>query len=308
MRYLNLLLLLVITCSFATAQKKKTPAASLAAADSAFLATNYAKSIPLYESALKDAAIAKVVQPWYRLGQACHNTKDYSKALAAYAEAEKINGRLPGLRLNMARAFSASGDVANAKARLDSIVVTGFGNHKLLASDPELENLRKTPGYKAIENQAYANSHPCLNLAEARLFDFWLGEWNVFVTANMSVQAGINRVTRESGGCVILENWESQGPHSGLSLNYFDPSSNKWQQKWAGSGQDILEFYDGVYSDSAMRFKWDGRNQDGTKFMGRLTFTNMESGNVRQHSERSDDEGKTWTSVYDFTYVRVKKN
>jgi tetratricopeptide (TPR) repeat protein len=304
MRYSCLLLFLVIICAQATAQKKKTPAASLAAADSAYVATNFARAIPLYESALKDASIAKVAQPWFRLGQSYHNTRDYTKALAAYAKAEKINGRFTGLRVNMAKAFSASGDLANAKVRLDSVIALGFGNYKILAQDPDFENFRKSNDYKSVSDRAIANAYPCLNLPAARAFDFWLGEWNVYVTANPSVQAGVNKITSLSSGCVLLESWESRGPHNGVSINYLDPTSGKWQQKWAGSGQDVLEFYDGEYADGAMRFKWDGRNPDGTKFMGKLTFTNMESGNVRQHSQRSDDGGGTWVDVYDFTYEK----
>jgi hypothetical protein len=103
-----------------------------------------------------------------------------------------------------------------------------------------------------------------------------------------------------------MENWESQGPHNGVSINYYDPANGKWKQKWAGSGQDIMEFYDGQYMDSIMRFKYDIVNADGTVKPGMLEFTNMESGNVRQHFQRSDDGGKSWQTVYDFTYVRRK--
>jgi hypothetical protein len=307
MRNLILLLLFVITCAHATAQKKKTPAANLAAADSSFLQADYDRAIPLYEVALKDPVIAKGVQPWYRLAQSYHNLRNLPKAIGAYTTAEKINGRIPFLRVNMARALSASGEITNATVMLDSALVQGFGNYKLLASDADFENLRKSNNFKSMTDRAYANSHPCASLPAAHAFDFWLGEWKVYVTANPTVQAGVNHITSQSGGCVLLESWTSQGPHEGVSINYLDPVSGKWQQKWAGSGQDVVEFYDGEYTDGAMRFKWDGTNADGTKFMGRLTFTNMDNGNVRQHSERSDDGGKVWRSVYDFLYVKVGK-
>jgi len=306
MRIFITLLICVLTWCNADAQKKKGPKPTLARADSVFMTGDYAKAIPLYEAVLKDPKIATQVLPWYRLAVSYHNGGDFTKALAAYAKAEKINPRQQGLRLNMAKAFSASGDVANAKLRLDSVLASGFGNHKLLAQDPDFENLRKSELFKSIEDRAYANSHPCASLPAAHAFDFWLGDWDVFLTSNLSIKTGFNSITSRSGGCVILENWEAQGPHTGMSLNYFDPTSNKWQQKWAGSGQDIQEFYDGEYTDGAMRFKWDGTNPDGTKFMGKLTFSNLPNGNVRQHSESSSDGGKTWADVYDFTYVKRK--
>lgn len=306
MRILNTLVICLLIWSAAGAQKKKTSKPTLAKADSIFMTGNYSASIPLYEAVLRDPKTSTLVLPWYRLGQSYHNTNDYSKALAAYAKAEKINPRQPGLRLNMAKAFSVTGDVTNAKLRLDSALANGYANHKLLAQDPDLENLRKTDSYKPIEDRAYANSHPCANLPAAHAFDFWLGDWDVFLTSNPSIKTGFNSITSRSGGCVILESWESQGPHSGVSINYLEPTSGKWQQKWAGSGQDIVEFYDGEFSDGAMRFKWDGTNPDGTKFPGQLTFSNMSNGNVRQHSQRSNDGGRTWIDVYDFTYVKRK--
>jgi hypothetical protein len=55
-----------------------------------------------------------------------------------------------------------------------------------------------------------------------------------------------------------------------------------------------------------MRFKWDSPNPDGTLGLGRLTFSKLENGNVRQHSETSSDGGKTWKTAYDFTYIKRK--
>ncbi len=279
MRALTLLIAALFVLNFSEAQKKKASKKS---------------TVPLSADSL------------YRLGQKYHNNNDYKSAIEAYTRAEKINPRLQGLRLNMAKAFSAMGDLANAKLRLDSAVANGFGNTKVLAQDPELENLRRSDLYKPIEDRAYANSHPCSDLPAARAFDFWLGDWDVYLFTNPTVKTGFNRITSQSGGCVILESWESQGPHSGMSINYFDPGNGKWKQKWAGSGQDIQEFYDGEYTDGVMAFKFDGSNPDGSKFIGKLTFTKMPNGDVRQHSESSNDDGKTWSDVYDFIYVKRK--
>lgn len=215
------------------------------------------------------------------------------------AEAQKINSLL-----KMAKTYSAKGDVASAKQRLDSAIALGFGNTKVLAEDPDFENLRKSKFYQSLADRAYANSHPCANLPAAHAFDFWLGEWDVYLTSNRAIKTGTSHITSQSGGCVILESWESQGPHTGVSINYFDPTNGKWKQKWAGSSQDITEFYDGEYSEGIMTFKSDGLNPDGTTNVGKLTFTKMPTGEVRQHSQSSNDGGKTWTDVYDFIYVR----
>ena len=45
---------------------------------------------------------------------------------------------------------------------------------------------------------------------------------------------------------------------------------------------------------------------DGKKNKGRFTFFNQGPDQVRQLNEISADEGKTWQTVYDFTYIRKK--
>lgn len=305
MKLTSVLLLIVVSfCTFAQKKKSTAPKATIAHADSLFAAGKQKEAIATYEAALKDPNV-KDARAWFRVGTAYLNAKDYNRSLQALVRAFHMNRTMPGVRIAIVRANSALGNIDETVAQLDSLIITGFGNYKLMDSDPELANLRKDPRYKGLRDRAIAMAYPCLALPEARQFDFWLGSWDVFVTANMSVKAGENKITRASEGCVILENWEASGPHRGMSMNYYDPILRKWQQKWAGSGQDIMEFNEGEYADNIMRFKFTGNNPDGTTFPGRLTFTNMtDSGRVRQHSERTSDGGKTWQTIYDFTYVR----
>jgi hypothetical protein len=274
MKYLLIVTLTLL--SFATvAQKKKTNQTkaalkpSVTRADSLFNAGSYKDASVMYEAVLKDPA-------------------------------NILNARL---RFALARNYAALNEVDKAFIMLDSAIAKGFANHKILETDTRLGSVRNDTRYNALHDRVIAAAYPCLSLPEAHAFDFWLGDWDVYATANPSFKTGFNRITRASKGCVILENWESTGPHQGMSINYLDPVDRKWKQKWAGSARDITEFFDGEYVDNAMRFKFIGRDPDGTPFSGRLTFTNMEPGKVRQHSERTDDGGKTWQTIYDFTYI-----
>jgi tetratricopeptide (TPR) repeat protein len=306
MKSILLCLLVVVAMADVTAQKKKkSNKPTLAFADSLFLKPDYKAAIPAYESILKEAANKSNAQTWNRLGLSYLNVGDYAKSILAFDEVYKLNPRFQFLFVNRAKAYSAVNDVSKSIQMLDSAVAKfGFGNFRVLETDPAFENLRKDSRYKQVYDKIYASAYPCLNLPEARQFDFWLGDWDVYLTSNPSVKTGFNRITQQSGGCVILESWEAQGPHRGVSINYYDPTSKNWNQKWAGSGQDITEFYEGKYENGAMRFKWDVPKPDGKFNQGRLTFTNMEPGKVRQHSEQSTDEGKTWQTVYDFTYIK----
>ncbi|MEI9920578.1 MAG: tetratricopeptide repeat protein [Bacteroidota bacterium] len=299
--YLTLLILASLT---SVAQKKKiTP--TISRADSLFTAGNFKDAVTTYIAALKDPTAAKDVRAWYRLGASWFNLSDYSKALPPFEKAWTINSKQPGLRLGLARVYSQLNNNDKAIAMLDSTIANGFANEKFFDSDPSLENVRKDPRYAQVRERSMDVSYPCRKLPESKLFDFWIGDWDVSPTSNPSSITGFNRITKVAQGCIILENWQSvTGPHEGMSINYYDAIDKKWKQKWAGSGQDVQDFYDGEYVDNAMRFRFTGRNTDGTTFTGRLIFTNMAPGKVRQHSERTDDEGKTWQTIYDLMYIR----
>ena len=90
---------------------------------------------------------------------------------------------------------------------------------------------------------------------------------------------------------------------TGKSLNFYDASLHKWRQTWADSSGGVSEFA-GEYKDGALRFEGESHTPVGTKIMRRLTFFNLGPDRVRQFSEASKDDGKTWTVDYDFTYVR----
>jgi len=244
-------------------------------------------------------------RPTKARGDSLFAAGNYKEAVIAYEGVWATKSRPAGLRLALARTYAALNNNDRALVMIDSAITAGFNNVNILDTDPFFETVRKDARYAGLHERALDVAYPCRNLPQSRVFDFWLGDWDVYPTANPTFKTGFNRITKAAQGCVIVENWEAtNGQHEGMSINYFDPVEGKWKQKWAGSGQDIQDFYDGEYADSAMRFKFIGRNPDGTPFTGRLTFTNMEPGKVRQHSERTGDEGKTWQTIYDLTYIR----
>lgn len=308
-RTILFLALTIMLATYCYSQKSKKPKVTLAFADSLFTAQQYLAAAPMYVSLLTQPEIKTNAITWNRLGVSYFNLKKYGEAISAFQEVYKINPKFQFLFINFAKSYAASNNVTKAIQMIDSAISRGgFGNYKLLENDPAFANLKADSRYKDVYDRVYKMAYPCMSIPESRQFDFWLGEWDVFVTANMSIKAGVNKITLESGGCVVLESWEATGPHKGVSINYYDPSDSAWHEYWSGSGQDILKFYDGKFENNAMRFKWDSPNQDGTMGLGRLTFSKLDNGNVRQHSERSSDQGKTWQTVYDFTYIKRKKD
>ncbi len=310
MRTAFVLILFLAASSLAIAQGKKKSKAPLtpAYADSLYSAGAFTQAIPAYTKLLKDPAHAKAAQMWFRLGACYHNTSDYANAATSY-EASTSRGTVPGIHLNLAKVYSMLGKTDLAAAQLDSAIRKGrYSNFFVLDSDPELANFKKSAAYAPTVEKMKALAFPCTAKPEARQFDFWLGEWDVYPYAQPnSAAVGYNHITQMASGCVIQENWKAlTAPHTGTSINYFDINTGKWHQRWVASNLNMTDFYDGEFKDGAMHFKWDVPNPGGTPLPGRLTFTNIEDGKVRQHAEISQDGGKSWQTSYDLLYIRRK--
>jgi hypothetical protein len=146
----------------------------------------------------------------------------------------------------------------------------------------------------------------CMSIPQAREFDFWIGDWDAYVTGTTTL-AGYSRIEMASGGCMILENWTSVGqPFSGKSINFVDPATHKWKQVWVGSnGLNVSEFLNGVYTDGAMRFEFEEKQPDGKGRQVKFHFYNVSDSEVRQVHQTSVD-GNEWVTTYDFTYKRAR--
>jgi hypothetical protein len=157
--------------------------------------------------------------------------------------------------------------------------------------------------------QNSADAFPCMRDKKLREFDFWLGDWNVYKNGT-DIMVGESKIELASGGCMVLENWTAKGPapHNGKSMNYVNPATGRWEQLWIGSGginvNNPQKFVNGEYSDNALRFTFEQVSPTGAKQIGRFIFFNIGPNEVRQFNEVSNDNGKTWTTVYDFTYKR----
>ncbi|MGE0045383.1 MAG: hypothetical protein AB7J28_08075 [Hyphomonadaceae bacterium] len=144
---------------------------------------------------------------------------------------------------------------------------------------------------------------PTCDTPNHRAFDFWIGEWDAYVTGTENM-AGRSTIAREDAGCVITEHWRSQRvTYSGRSLNMYDRITGRWEQFWVDSTGNITHFIGGAH-EGGMRLVAEDDVGPGqaTPVFNRMTFTPNPDGSVRQHGEQSSDRGATWTTSYDFTY------
>jgi hypothetical protein len=131
---------------------------------------------------------------------------------------------------------------------------------------------------------------PC-SAPENRQFDFWLGDWRVFKPDGSL--AGMNRITREYGGCVVHEHYVTGKGYSGESLNIYDASRKLWHQSWVDSDGLLL----------TLEGRWDGKSMVLEGMKQRITWTPNADGSVRQLWESAGSTGG-WTVVFDGKYTR----
>ncbi|HYE69919.1 MAG TPA: hypothetical protein VD932_00160 [Aquabacterium sp.] len=143
--------------------------------------------------------------------------------------------------------------------------------------------------------------------ADHRQFDFWLGHWDVFLPDGS--RAGENRIEAVANGCALLETWQGRSGFAGSSLNSYDSVARQWRQHWVDSQAGRLALAGGW---DGQRMVLSGESADakrpGLRLLDRIAWTPQADGSVRQLWERSEDGGKTWATVFDGRYVRVKRS
>jgi len=141
-------------------------------------------------------------------------------------------------------------------------------------------------------------AHTRCKAPEQRQFDFWVGRWTVFGADGNKV--GENSIELVDNGCALIERWRGNGGVSGTSLNSWDADTRQWHQHWVDSQGGLLRLA-GALQGTRMVLAGSG---PATTRRERISWTPAADGTVRQHWEGSDDDGSTWTTVFDGRYVR----
>ena len=151
----------------------------------------------------------------------------------------------------------------------------------------------------AIAADAAPPTAPCAG-AENRQFDFWIGDWRV--AKPDGTFAGMNRITREYGGCVIHEHYATGKGYTGESLNMYDAARAVWHQTWVDDGGLLLTL-EGKWNGKSMVLEGLAPGANGALGKQRITWTPNADGSVRQLWEAADDKG-AWSVVFDGRYTK----
>lgn len=241
---------------------------------------------------------------WEQLGMSQQGKGAYREAAASFQKALDA-GYPPNGKYNLACALARLGESEKAIALLQELSDAGVGPLPL-ATDTDMDSLRKDSRFQAILQRAREAMEPCLHPdkhPEYRQLDFWLGKWDVFDPAGTKV--GESHVDLILKNCVVSENWTDTVGGAGKSYNKYNVAAGKWEQFWVADN-GTTTYFTGEAGDGEMRYVHERKLKDGRTLIRHMTFSKLSEGKVRQFSQRSLDGGKTWITEYDFTYVPRK--
>lgn len=296
--WLMVLVIVVVAArpTVAYAQDPTAAAAAVAKGDYAVAIEQYTKLVGQNPS---DARWSE------QLGIAYLQVGKYAEARQSLQEAIDKGFVAPAGKYNLACAYARLGEKRRALDLLGELVASGavFA----IGSDPDFASLSDEPKFKDLVSQVQRNRQPCKDAQlhpEYRQFDFWVGDWDVF-SGNQKV--GENHVQSILGGCVVFENWRSSAGGEGKSFNKFNPVTKEWEQFWVADNGTTLH-YVGQLVDGEMRYSFESHTPAGQVLLNHLTFSRVSENRVRQLSQVSTDAGKTWSTGYDFIYVKKLEN
>ncbi len=140
---------------------------------------------------------------------------------------------------------------------------------------------------------------PCADAAYEQ-FDFWLGSW--IVHGADGTHSGENRIEKSADGCRLDEHWTSSQGGGGFSINFYDPTLERWQQLWV-SANGVIDIEGGLV-DGSMVLEGEIRYRSNGASNGfRGTWTELEDGRVRQFFEQQVDG--EWQPWFEGFYTKV---
>lgn len=290
---LTISLLLITFYSFSQSVKDK--------ADELYQSGKFKKAISLYEKYRNSNRLDSLTL--YRLGISYGTVEDYKKAIATLKTAIEENF-YPGFTYGQIARFAAlENNDEDLYTSIDSLLKYNPGSFALIKKDSVFEKYLEIQKFSDKLTQMEYKSYPCLSNEKSRLFDFWIGKWDVIASGR---KAGINEIIRANGGCAIHESYITPGAYTGQSINFLDPEDNLWKQYWVGSSGDVYSFSE-VESTTGKIVFLAKSNASGKETWTRLTFThNQDKDEVTQLFESSADMGKTWKQGFNGLYQKIK--
>jgi hypothetical protein len=170
----------------------------------------------------------------------------------------------------------------------------------VLASAASGQTKRKPPA--SVSAPSGQHGQACASVAH-RQFDFWLGDWDV--ASPQGPPAGTNRVDRLLEGCALQEHWEATDGSKGTSLSSYDAVARKWRQTYVDDTGQVLVL-EGEFKDGRMVLQGEKAMGRQKGALQRISWQVVPGDKVRQRWDISQDDGRTWSVLFEGVYTKKK--
>jgi tetratricopeptide (TPR) repeat protein len=294
---LVLLTLLAIVPGSGRCQVADTAAAR---ADALYAARDYLGAASAYE--ILTRTFPERPTYWTRMGTSYQRAGKLDEALAAYRHAIGLT-TAPIAMYNIATVFAKRSEKDSAFHWLNQLVtMTSYSGDQAVSADNDFTALRSDPRFNAVLERMREVRRPCRSRKESRMFDFWVGDWDV--KTPLGQPAGQSSIQLLLEGCTLLENWTDSQGGGGKSLNSYNADIGQWQQFYTDQYGRVTEYRSSEWIDGTLRFS--ATMLTPRKRLMHMMFKQINPDLVRQWGEVSVDDGKTWSPSFDLYYHRKK--
>ena len=245
----------------------------------------------------------KHANAWFMLGISRHSQSNWTGAIEAFKKNVAISNAGRGM-YNIAAGYSRLNKKEEAFEWLEKALNNGAAFGTNIDADKDFDNIRADGRFQKMKEIVKQKRNPCMYSKEARQFDFWLGDWDVFVQGR---KVGENLIELDTQGCTLVESWKNNGGGKGKSLNVYNAATKQWQQFYV-SGQGNVFLFEGNYrpKEKNMYFTAETLGSNGGKVLHIFEFFDLPDKTVQQRWKQSTDGGKTYTTVWDSIYKKKK--
>ena len=273
-------------------------AADKAAANDAYQKQDWKGAAEAYKKIVE--VEAKNAGAHYRLGVVLLNLGQTAAAQTHLETAMSISpNSVFGLAL--ARAYARANERDKMYATFERSLTLGGISAESLTGETDFAPVKAETRFIEYVKKLDAVANPCRARPEFRQFDFWVGEWAPQNAQGVTV--GTSSIQLILKDCIIFENWDTP-VSSGKSFSLYNARDGRWNQTWVDASGNITHYVGGLQDGKMILVANTVTN--GKKSLARMTFSKLADGSVRQHGENSVDDGKTWSTAYDFKYVPKK--
>lgn len=142
---------------------------------------------------------------------------------------------------------------------------------------------------------------PCARNSQARMLDYWLGNW----TMGSGAEKSVSKVSLSLDKCVFVEHWKNSKGHVTEKTFAYTPEENNWYGMFADNQGRVHVFLDGKVAPGMAEFHGPSRGPNGEAVLNRLKVIRVSADKLEEVWEKSTDRGSTWTTAYRADYSRA---